>query len=168
MDRVGWGEEGTGESAYRETSGRSRRQFNLAFFKRLLIDDDLNVTGELAEPFDVLLGDELCRAVIAQERDELREAIEEVEEARGRNHESGRNEKCPRQRLALVGTEPPAVLKRGGFSPSILVRPSGLEPPPRLHRTRPSTLFARAIYVRPSPDRPFCAGSRTHRTHRTK
>jgi hypothetical protein len=34
--------------------------------------------------------------------------------------------------------------------------------------TRPSSLISGAIYVRQRPDHPFCAGSRTHRTHRTK
>jgi len=39
---------------------------------------------------------------------------------------------------------------------AIFFRPSGLEPPPGLRRTRPSNSFAHAICVRPRPDRPFC------------
>ncbi|HYM54458.1 MAG TPA: recombinase zinc beta ribbon domain-containing protein [Solirubrobacteraceae bacterium] len=50
------------QAAYCEAVGPLRRQFNLAFFKRLLIDDECNVKGELAEPFDALLGDDLRRA----------------------------------------------------------------------------------------------------------
>ncbi len=63
-----------------------------------------------------------------------------------------------------AGAGPPALVGRGGSSPTKM-RPSGLEPPPRLHRTRPSTLISRAIYVRRRPDRPFCPGLRTHRTN---
>ena len=62
--------------------GWERRHFNLAFFKRLLIDDDCAVTGELAEPFDVLLGEDLRRAIIAQESEELTESIEEAQRRR--------------------------------------------------------------------------------------
>jgi site-specific DNA recombinase len=42
-------------AVYQEASGPLRRQFNLAFFRRLLIDDEYNVSGVLAEPFDMLL-----------------------------------------------------------------------------------------------------------------
>ncbi len=55
------------EGAYLEATGRMRRQFNLAFFKRLVIGDEGTVSGELAEPWDVILGDELRRAVAVQE-----------------------------------------------------------------------------------------------------
>jgi hypothetical protein len=43
-----------------------------------------------------------------------------------------------------------------GLSTKHLVRPSGLEAPRGKLPTRPSTSFARAICVRPRPDRPFC------------
>jgi hypothetical protein len=69
---------GNCEGAYREAPGRLRRQFNLAFFKRLLIGDDYSVSGELAEPFDVILGEELRRAAIAQENEELTQAVDEA------------------------------------------------------------------------------------------
>lgn len=49
-------------AAYQQAADPLRRQFNLAFFRRLLIDDDYNVSGELAEPFDTLLGPELRQA----------------------------------------------------------------------------------------------------------
>ena len=56
-----------------------RRQFNLAFFERLLIDEDYNVKAELAPPFDVILGDELRRrAVIAEADEATRLAVEEA------------------------------------------------------------------------------------------
>ena len=110
------------EAAYREASGTMRRHFNLAFFKRLLIDDDCGVTGELAEPFDVLLGEDLRRAVIAQESEELTEAIEEAQ--RRRAIEGDDNEQPPREPgSVLVGAgEPPTPSFRRGFSPKILVQ----------------------------------------------
>jgi DNA invertase Pin-like site-specific DNA recombinase len=121
------------EAAYREASNRLRRQFNLAFFKQLLIDDDGNVSGELAEPFDVLLGEELRRAAVAAEREALRRDIEEAERKQ-------RNEQRPHELDAHAGAEAtPALSRRGGFSPNILVRPSGLEPPRTVKSTRPST-----------------------------
>ena len=43
------------EAAYREATPTMRRQFNLAFFKRLLVGDDDTIAGELAEPFDAIL-----------------------------------------------------------------------------------------------------------------
>jgi hypothetical protein len=48
----------------------------MAFFKRLLLSDEGEVTGELASPFDVILGEELRRATISQAEHELGEAIE--------------------------------------------------------------------------------------------
>jgi site-specific DNA recombinase len=148
------------QGAYREAKDRMRRQFNLAFFKRLIISDEGTVSGELAEPWDVILGDELRRAVAVREAESLSDAIEQAERNKKRH---------PREpELALVGATDAAPDEGDGWSPNILVRPSGLEPPRGKLPTRPSTLFAHAIYVRPRPDRPFCAGLRTHRTHRTK
>lgn len=58
------------ETAYREASDTVRRQFNLAFFDRLLIDEDYTVRGELAPPFDVIPGDELRRRATVAKTDE--------------------------------------------------------------------------------------------------
>ena len=111
-------ESGDCEAAYREASGTVRRQFNLAFFKRLLIDDDYTVTGELAEPFDVILGEDLRRAVIAQESEELTEAIEEAQRRRTIQGGNDDNEQRPREpeQLLVGATEPPTSSFRGGFS----------------------------------------------------
>jgi site-specific DNA recombinase len=120
------------QSAYDEATGRMRRQFNLAFFKRLIIHDEATVAGELAEPWDVILGDELRRAVAAQEAEDLKDAIERAEREQAQR---------PREpEVVHAGTTTAAPDWGGGWSPNKLVRPSGLEPPPRLHRTRPSTL----------------------------
>jgi site-specific DNA recombinase len=110
------------QAAYREATDRMRRQFNLAFFKRLIISDEGTVSGELAEPWDVILGEELRRAVAVREAESLKDAIEEAE----------RNKKQhPREpELALVGATAAAAASGDGWSPNILVRMRGLEPPP--------------------------------------
>jgi len=53
------------QQAYQRASSTVRRQFNQAFFKQLFITDEYEVTAKLAEPFDVLLGDDL-RLMAAQ------------------------------------------------------------------------------------------------------
>jgi repressor LexA len=124
------------KTAYREASGPLRRQFNLAFFKRLLIDDDYNVSGELAEPFDTLLGPELRRAVAVRGSQELQDGITEV-----RRRPDTPNEQHPQGAdLAPVGAVSTASFFGGGSSTELLVRPSGLEPPRAVKLTRPSTL----------------------------
>ena len=83
------------ETAYREAAGPLRRQFNLAFFKRLLIDDEYTVAGELAEPFDTLLGDELRRAVAVRANEELQDAIERDHPRAGRRRSGDRERAAP-------------------------------------------------------------------------
>jgi site-specific DNA recombinase len=46
--------------AYRLAGPKLRRQFNQAFFEKIFLDDDGAVRSELAEPFAVLLGEELA------------------------------------------------------------------------------------------------------------
>ena len=126
-------------AAYREANDRLRRQFNMAFFKRLLLSDEGEVTGELASPFDVILGEELRRATVSQAEHELGEAVNET--LRKRADELAQNDQSPQEPdLASVGTGPTAPMGRGGFSPAMMVRPSGLEPPRTKRSTRPSTL----------------------------
>jgi hypothetical protein len=120
------------QGAYREARERMRRQFNLAFFKRLIVDEDGTVSGELAEPFDVILGEELRRAAIAREAEALNDAVGRAQ------HEKKRRPREPES--VLVGTATVAPDWGDGWSPKILVRPSGLEPPRTVKSTRPSTL----------------------------
>jgi site-specific DNA recombinase len=110
------------QTAYREASDRMRRQFNLAFFKRLLIHDEGTVSGELAEPWDVILGEELRRAAATREAEGLKDAIERAE------HENARRPREPEP--VLVGATAAAPDWGDGWSPKILVRMRGLEPPP--------------------------------------
>jgi len=48
---------------YLAASDKVRRQCNQAFFTKLLIDDEGEVQVELAEPFALLLGEDLARAI---------------------------------------------------------------------------------------------------------
>jgi hypothetical protein len=111
-------------AAYREAAGPLRRQFNLAFFKRLLIDDECNVWGELAEPFDALLGDDLRRAAAVQANEELQEAVEDAIRRRAAAGVFISSEQRPRGAVpALVGAgSTPRLSRRGGFSPASLVQ----------------------------------------------
>jgi site-specific DNA recombinase len=118
-------------AAYGAAADRMRRQFNLAFFKRLLLDDEGMVSGELAEPFELLLGEELRRAAVAQASDELREAVDEALRRRSSEGRLVPNDQRPQGPEALVGAAATSTLSGcGGFSPKTLVRMRGLEPPP--------------------------------------
>jgi site-specific DNA recombinase len=129
-------------TAYLEAAGPLRRQFNLAFFRRLLIDDDYNVTGVLAEPFDTLLGPELRRAVAVRASQELQAGVEQTIRRRAAEGVVIENQQHPREpgRLLVGAASATAFSSGGGFSTEDLVRPSGLEPPRTVKSTRPSTL----------------------------
>jgi site-specific DNA recombinase len=119
------------EAAYREATPAMRRQFNLAFFKRLLVGDDDTIEAELADPFDVILDEELRRAVIAKSSDELTEAIDEALRQRDAGEYDGPNDERPQgpdsAPVGAISTSCPSG--RGGFSPAMMVRMRGLEPP---------------------------------------
>jgi site-specific DNA recombinase len=53
------------QQAYLQARASLRRQFNQAFFEQLLIDEDGTVRSRLAEPFAILLGEELAAEVDA-------------------------------------------------------------------------------------------------------
>jgi site-specific DNA recombinase len=125
-------------AAYLAASDRLRRQFNMAFFKRLLLSDEGEVVGELAEPFDALLGDDLRRAAVAQADHELRDAVERALRERAQHRLPACNEGRPRgpggglvgASISAGGAPTSMPKRRGGFSPTSLVRMRGLEPPP--------------------------------------
>jgi site-specific DNA recombinase len=145
--------------AYAAASGKLRRQFNLAFFKRLLIDDDYNVDGELAEPFEMLLGEELRRAVVAQEAEELRDSVEEALRRSGSQEPEPGDERPQEAEEPLVGARSIVGPPLGdGFSTKILVRLRGLEPPPGF----PDTDLNRARL--PIPPQPRAVRKRRYRT----
>ena len=66
------------EAAYREASDKVRRQFNQIFFNRLLIDDNYTIVGELAEPFETLLGDEIRLAASLRAEANLQVLVDDV------------------------------------------------------------------------------------------
>ena len=115
------------ETAYREASDTVRRQFNLAFFKRLLIDEDYNVRGELAPPFDVILGDELRRRAAIAKADETTRAA--IEEALRQRHAQVEAENEQRPQAMLVGADSPTTpFEVVGWSQNNMVGDTGLEP----------------------------------------
>jgi hypothetical protein len=63
---------------------------NERLLKRILVDDEYNVTSELAEPFELLLGEELRQAVAAKESEAMMEAAEVVLREAGESIESPR------------------------------------------------------------------------------
>ena len=116
------------ETAYREANDHGRRQFNLAFFRRLLIDEDYTVRGELAPPFDVILGDELRRRATIAEADEAkRAAIAEALRQRQAVPLEAENEQHPQG--ILVGADSPTTpFEVVGWSQNNMVGDTGLEP----------------------------------------
>jgi site-specific DNA recombinase len=138
------------EAAYQQASDPLRRQLNLAFFRRLLIDDDYNVSGVLTEPFDTLLGPELRRAVAVRANEGWQDAITKELRQRDAAGVVIENEQHPREPVEpiLVGAASTDSFFGGGSSTEDLVRARGLEPPrPLGHRLlRPACL--------PIPPRP--------------
>ncbi len=120
------------ETAYREASGPLRRQFNLAFFRHLHIDDDYNVSGELTEPFDSLLGPELRRAVAVRASEALNDAVARELRHRTDDGTSLENEEHPREPAEplSVGASTTAFSYGGGSSTEDMVPRAGLEPAP--------------------------------------
>lgn len=115
------------EAAYLNASDRLRRQFNQAFFKRLLIDDEYEVTIELAPPFDILLGEDMRQAAALRAEDALRSAMDGVV----REHRTSPEVHEPE--LALVGTSTTTNPSRsttsvGGLKKETMVGTEGLEP----------------------------------------
>lgn len=107
-------------AAYLSAPGKLRRQFNQAFFERLLIDDTYTVTGHLAQPFETLLGEELRQHVARRNEADLFDAIEDV----FRSDDGGDPPTEPE--LALAGA---AVHKVEGLKEKTMVGAEGLEPP---------------------------------------
>jgi site-specific DNA recombinase len=115
------------ETAYREASDVVRRQFNLAFFARLLIDEDYTVRGELAPPFDVILGDELRRRAAIAKADEAKRATYADAWRQRRVLVEADNEQRPQ--AVLVGADSPTTSSEVvGWSQINMVGPAGLEP----------------------------------------
>ncbi len=91
------------ETAYRDASDKVRRQFNQAFFKRILIDDMYNVTGEFAEPFETLLSDELRQAAAERAEAERHHALDGVRK---------KGDRDDARELATVGAAPRRYAQR--------------------------------------------------------
>jgi hypothetical protein len=105
---------------------------NQAFFKRILITDDLEVDAELAEPFNTLLSDELRKAAINEEAHETQQAIQDAHRRRNHNHNDDNESAGDADPLVSSTAPPPGSFPGDGFSQKILVRMRGLEPPREL------------------------------------
>ena len=116
---------------YRRADDTIRRLINQAIFNALYVCDETITEAEFAEPFAAL------RALHTAIRGLPASPRPLAERRRRRQH-------CPADAKGpdpYRGREPFRV---GSISAS-LVRTSGLEPPPCLHMTRPSTSYAREI-----------------------
>jgi hypothetical protein len=89
------------------------------------------VSRELAEPFELLLFEELRRAAVAHADEELGKAVDEALRRRAFERPLTPNDERPQGPEALVGAAATSTLSAcGGFSPKTMVRMRGLEPPP--------------------------------------
>jgi hypothetical protein len=106
-----------------------RRQFNLAFFDRLLIDEEYKVRGELAKPFDAILGDELRRAAIAKADEDTRTAVEEALQEQREQIEAINEQRPHEPERVLVGADStPAISEVVGWNANNMVELVGIEP----------------------------------------
>jgi hypothetical protein len=114
------------EAAYRDSPDRLRRQFNQAFFKRLPIDDEYKVTGELAEPFETLLGEEIRQAAAWKAEADLGRAVDEALRERDRPELP-----ASEQAFTPVGVAETPMTARDarGLKEKTMVGARGLEPP---------------------------------------
>ncbi|MSW92153.1 MAG: hypothetical protein F2812_11175 [Actinobacteria bacterium] len=115
------------EGAYLNAPDNLRRQFNQAFFKRLLIDDNYNITGELAEPFETLLSEDIRQAAALRAGAELIVAVDEV-------FRTAAEDPSDEPELAHAGARPrqgpaPTVRIAQGLKEKTMVGAEGLEPP---------------------------------------
>jgi hypothetical protein len=107
-----------------------RRQFNLAFFDRLLIGEDYDVTGVLAKPFDTILGGGARQAAVEKADAETQAAIRAARRQRQAVLLEAENEQRPQgHELILVGADSPTTPFEGvGWSQNNIVELVGLEP----------------------------------------
>ena len=109
-------------AAYLSAPDKLRRQFNQAFFERLLIDDTYTVTGKLAQPFETLLSEEVRQYVARRNEADLIDAVEDVFRA-------GEDETPPGPELALAGAARATAHVAQGLKEKTMVGAEGLEPP---------------------------------------
>lgn len=115
------------EAAYRNAPDKLRRQFNQAFFKRLLINDEYNVTGELAEPFETLLSDEIRQAASRKAQDDLSRAVDDIFRQRDdQPHDGPINSGSAT--TTLKSDDLATVHAAQGLNLNVLVGAKGLEP----------------------------------------
>jgi site-specific DNA recombinase len=105
--------------AYKTAPDHIKKQFNQAFFKRILVHSDTTLEPELAPPFDLLLGPEL-RVATGQERSHESKDANEPTQLSGLIHKSCSSNRPSRCR--------PVFFSAHGLSKRLLVEPRGIEP----------------------------------------
>lgn len=108
--------------AYLEAPDKIRRQFNQAFFERIMIDDNYNAVAQLAQPFETLLGEELRQYAARQDEAALVDAIEDM-------FIDTDDEPNDEPDLALAGAAQVPVRAAQGWREKTMVGAEGLEPP---------------------------------------
>jgi site-specific DNA recombinase len=101
--------------AYKTAPDHIKKQFNQAFFKRILVNPDTTLVPELAPPFDVLLGPGL-RSACRNEQSEIPQDVNEPTQL------SGLTSKLHPTRAEM------ALSLAHGLSKRLMVEPRGLEP----------------------------------------
>ncbi len=116
-------------ATYRQAPDSLRRMFNQVFFRRILVDDEGNVTSELAEPFELLISEELRQAVVSAEGTSLADQVERALRERGTGPVNDRNRlqlvPAARERSVQTATSP---FFGEGCNYGYLVGTEGLEP----------------------------------------
>lgn len=131
-------------SVYRQASPHVRRLFNQAFFKAIYIGDEGLVGHELAEPFGLLVGDELRQVVAMGEQANLSDQVDQALRREGQ-HPNRRGKKDP---------DPWSCSRGRGLNKSYVVGEGGFEPPTSCTQ---STCATRLRY---SPEPAAAAGRR--------
>lgn len=80
------------------------------------------MTGQLAQPFETLLGEELRQYVARRTEADLVDAVEDV-------FRTADDDTPPEQELALAGATPATVHAAQGLKEKTMVGAEGLEPP---------------------------------------
>ena len=126
--------------AYRTAPDRIKKQFNQAFFKRILVNPDSSLVPELAPPFDMLLDPGLRSAWLSRQFDIPQNANEPTQL-------SGLTCK-------LHPTRANAALSLAhGLSKRLLVEAGGIEPPSETRLAQVSTSVAPTTFLASRPRR---------------
>ncbi len=125
-------------ASYRSATATVKRQLNQAFFTRLYVDEDANITSELAEPFNTLLSPKVkARTQAAIHLGEAALLQEQPAELNWQLWEESLNNNAPEERV-LEGVGQTRLTRALGLRDEVMVELGGLEPPTSWVRSRRS------------------------------